>query len=78
MTRTPQDFIAAYEAALAASVSAHPEKYRWTADRVPEMAEKMIRALRNGTADLSPTVKAVAKEFGVKPTRRDIRLFLNA
>ena len=78
MARTPNDFISAYEAALAASVKANPEKYLWTADRVPEMAAKMIRNLRDGTADLSPTVKAIAKEFGIKPTRRDIRAFLNS
>lgn len=86
MARTPQDFIKAYEAALLKNVTENPDQYfgwkpapgQTKADLVPRNAAAMIRGLRDNTATISPTVKAVAEEFGIKPTRRDIRAFLNS
>lgn len=62
-------FRAAYEATLAEQVKANPSKYSYGADRVPGMAQKMTAALAAGNGDIqSPTVKAVAKALGIKPT----------
>jgi hypothetical protein len=83
MTRTPQDFIAAYEASLLQDVTNNPTKFSWKvapgqtkADLVPEMSTKMIRGLFHGNVTINERVRSLAKEFGVKPTQRGIRAFL--
>jgi hypothetical protein len=85
MTRTPQDFISAYEASLLQDVTENPTKFVWRlapgetlVDLVPQKSAAMIKALRNGHASINDRVKGLAKEFGIKPTQRDIRAFLNS
>lgn len=75
---TLEKFRSAYEATLAAQVEANPGKYAYGPDRVPEMARKMTEALAVGGGDTqSPTVKAVAKSLGIKPTVGAIKAALN-
>ena len=53
-------------------VYANPGKYGYGVDRVPEMARKMTEALATGQGDhTSPTVKAVTKAMGIKPTGKE-------
>jgi hypothetical protein len=71
-------FRSSYEATLRKQVEANPGKYGYGVDRVPEMAQKMTEALAKGAGDhTSPTVKAVVKSLGIKPTVGGIKAFLN-
>ena len=85
MTRTPLEFITAYEASLLDDVEKNPDRFLWKlapgqtkVGLVPEKSAAMIRALRDGNATLNDRIKGLSKEFGIKPTRRDIRAFLNS
>ena len=71
-------FRSAYEATLAEQVKANPGKYAYGIDKVPQMAQRMTEALAKGQGDTqSPTVKAVTKALGIKPTVDGIKAALN-
>jgi hypothetical protein len=85
MPGTPQEFIAAYEASLLEDVKMNPDRFVWKlapgqtlVDLVPDQSAKMVKALRDGNATLNDRIKGLAKQFGIKPTQRDIRAFLNS
>lgn len=75
---TPEDFRREYEAALKRLVEKNPDDYAYSAEHVPRVAEKMIRALAEGGANIGDAAKAVAKKCGIRPTAKAIRVFLSS
>lgn len=77
MPTNVEKFRAAYETALVAAMTKHPEEYAFPIANAPSVAAKMTASLAANTANLGPAGKAAARACGVKPTLRDIHAFLN-
>lgn len=77
MATNAEKFLEAYKRELKAAWRKAPHKFVFGEDMVPSVAEKMVEALKNKTASLSPTIKKVAKSLGVeKPNMTTIAAFL--
>jgi hypothetical protein len=78
MTNQAQ-FLAIYERRLRQAVVAEPQAYTYPPEEVPLVARRIVAALAAGIASLSPTIKATAREVGIRrPSLRTIREWLTA
>jgi hypothetical protein len=77
MKRT--EFVAIYEEELTRANAERPAEYGFPPHRVPEIVEKMTKAIENGSANTDGlALRRVARKVGIKPTRRDITAFVLA
>lgn len=69
-----------YERHLLAAIEANPGDYLDTvaSAKATNLAERMTFAIAKGSASLSDTMKAAARELGISPCMRDIRAFVVA
>ena len=69
-------FVAVYSQILAESLEANPSLFRYGLDRVNAVATAMMEGLRIGKAEMGAGVKAACKKLGIKPTYREVEIFL--
>lgn len=69
-------FRMAYTTALTDAVIRAPDKYDYSTTEVPRVVVKMLPALAEGTAYISPVVKKAAKTLHIQPTAKGIQIFL--
>lgn len=55
----------------------NPSEYGFAREDIPVVAEKMMRSLASGGANLSDNIKKAAKSLGVHPTMGAISAYLN-
>lgn len=73
-----QRFRAEYERILLRNVKEQPSRYVYREDRVPEIAEKAVKALSEKTADIhAQTVRETCKNLRIKHTYKAIAEYLN-
>lgn len=78
MTDNGARFCAVYERHLLAAIAANPADYCDDVQSAVDtkLAERMTLAVVKGSANLSKTMKAAARELGINPCMRDIRAFI--
>jgi hypothetical protein len=71
------NFARLYEANLRHAVLEYPTEYVYPVETVPQVAEKMLRAIRTGSYNKdSRAIKATCKELGIKHTYKSIDEYL--
>jgi phytoene/squalene synthetase len=70
-------FARLYEANLRRAVLEYPTEYVYAVEAVPQVAERMLRAIRAGGYNKdSRAIKATCKELGIKHTYKAIDEYL--
>lgn len=70
-------FREAYEAALRAACTEHPDEYAYPADEAPKVVERMMRAIEeNKFNHAGRALRATCKALGIKHTQKAIRAFV--
>lgn len=70
-------FLDTYTALLTMDIQRSPESYRYGLANVPERASAMVEGLRCGSSSNTGRIcKATCKALGIKPTYREIEIFL--
>ena len=71
-----EHFKAAYTEALRYYVAKHPEEYFYTEADIPQVVDKMMKAIILGRANIGPALKKAARKLGIKGTLKGIQEYL--
>lgn len=78
MNENQSKFLSLYTENLAAAFRDKPQEYGGQKpENAPIVAQKMVRALAEGTGNLGEAAKKTAKQLGIRPIYKGVRDFLN-